>query len=88
VLSDQERAKLDEIQDQLLTEDPKLARAFEAPVRGRPTSGPDRAAGRLWARQVLLWSMFVLALLLLMAGSGGGAAVLVMLGVALSMARR
>ena len=88
MLSDRERARLAEIQDQLLAEDPKLVRAFEAPARGPRTGAPDRAAGRRWARQVLLWSMFVLALLLLMTGSGGGAAVLVMIGVALSMARR
>ena len=88
MLSDRERARLAEIQDQLLAEDPKFVQAFEAPVRGPRTSAPDRPAGRRWARQVLLWSMFVLALLLLMTGSGGGAAVLVMIGVALSMARR
>ena len=88
MLSDRERASLAEIQDQLLAEDPKFVRAFEAPVPGPRTSAPDKPAGRRWARQVLLWSMFVLALLLLMTGSGGGAAVLVMIGVALSMARR
>ena len=87
MLSDRERARLDEIQDQLLAEDPGLVRAFEAPVWWPRGSSPDKAVLRR-ARQVLAWCTVVLALLLLMAGSVGGAALLAMLGVALWMARR
>ena len=87
MLSDRERASLDEIQDQLLTEDPGLARTFEALRRRPQSSAPDRTVLR-WAGKVLPWSMVVLALLLLMAGSLGGAALLAMLSVALWMARR
>jgi len=87
VLSDREQARLDEIQDQLLTEDPRFARTLEAPLRRPQSNSPDETVLR-FAGRVLSWSTLVLALLLLMAGSLGGAALLAMLSVALWMARR
>lgn len=87
MLSDREQARLDEIQDQLLTEDPGFARTFEVPLR-RPQSSSREETVLRFAGRVLSWSTLVLALLLLMAGSLGGAALLAMLSVALWMARR
>ena len=53
MLSDHERAKLDEIQDQLLTEDPGFARTFEVPLRRPQSSSREetvlRFAGRVQA---------------------------------------
>ena len=87
MLSDRERARLDEIQDQLLAEDPGFVGVFEAQARRPQRSFPGKAVLRC-ARQVLPWCTAVLAVVLLMAGSVGGAALLAMVGVALWMSRR
>ena len=81
MLSDRERASLDEIKDHLLAEDPRFVGTFEASVK-RPQ------AVLRWMRQVLPWCTVALAVLMLMAGSVGAAALLAMLAVALWMARR
>ena len=86
MLSDRERATLDEIQDQLQTEDPRFVRAFDAPAHRR-IGLPGEAVLRR-GRQVLPWCTVALAVLVLMAGSVGGAALLAMLGLAFWMARR
>jgi hypothetical protein len=86
VLSDRERARLDEIEDQLLTEDPRFVRAFEASVSPPRSSLPGDAVLRR-GRQALPWFTVAVALVLLMAGSVGGAALLAMISVALWMAR-
>ena len=86
MLSDRERATLDEIQDRLLAEDPRFARAFEGPLQPA-ASLPGKTVLR-WARHALPWCTSALALLLLMAGSVGAAVLVATLGVALWMARR
>jgi hypothetical protein len=87
VLSDHERARLDEIQDQLLAEDPRFVQVFEASV-SRPRSNFPGDAVLRRGRQAMPWFTVAVALVLLMAGSVGGAALLAMLGVALWIARR
>ena len=87
MLSDHERARLDEIQDQLLAEDPRFVQAFEASVSRPRSNFPGHAVLRR-GRQALPWFTVAVALVLLMAGSVGGAALLAMLGVALWIARR
>ena len=87
MLSDRERARLDEIQDQLLAEDPRFVRAFDASASPPQSSVPGDAVLRR-GRQALPWFTVAVALVLLMAGSVGGAASLALLGVALVMARR
>jgi uncharacterized membrane protein YdfJ with MMPL/SSD domain len=84
VLSDRERATWDEIQDQLLAEDPGFARSFDAPGQD-PTSTPPRRAGERLVHRILAWSTAVLGVLLLLAGSVGGAMLVAMVGVALLM---
>jgi len=85
MLSDRERATLDEIQDRILAEDPGFARAFEGALQRNSVSGKVFLRRAL---HVLPWCMTALAALLLMAGSLGAAALVAMLGVALWMARR
>ena len=85
MLSDRERARLDEIEDQLLTEDPRFVRAFEASVSPRSSLPGDAVLRR--GRHALPWFTVAVALVLLMAGSVGGAALLAMISVALWMAR-
>jgi hypothetical protein len=85
MLSDQERATLDEIQDRTLAEDPGYARAFEGALQQR--NGVFGKAVLRRALHVLPWCTTALAALLLMAGALGAAALAAMLGVALWMAR-
>jgi len=85
MLSDRERATLDEIQDRILAEDPGFARGFEGALQQR-NRVPGKAVRRR-ALHVLPWCTTALAVLLLMAGSLGAAALVAMLGVALWMAR-
>jgi hypothetical protein len=87
VLDDRERARLEEIQDQLLAEDPRFVRAFEASVSTPGSRFPGDALLRRGC-QALPWFTVAVALVLLMAGSLGGAALLAMLGMAVWMARR
>jgi fatty acid desaturase len=87
MLSDRERATLDEIQDRLLAEDPRFVRAFKDPLRPSRTALPGKTLLQR-ADRVLSWGTVALSVLLLMAGSVGGAALVAMLGVALWMARR
>ena len=87
MLSDRERARLDEIQDQLLAEDPRFVQAFETSVSRPRSSFPGEALLRRGHR-ALPWFTVAMALVLLMAGSVGGAALLAMLGAALWTARR
>lgn len=86
MLSDRERATLDEIQDRILAEDPGFARAFEGALQQR--NGVSGKAFLRRALHVLPWCTTALAALLMMAGSLGAAALVAMLGVALWMARR
>ena len=88
MLNDGERARLDEIQDQLLADDPRFVRAFEVSVsrsRSRSRSSFPGGAVLRRGRQALPWLTVTVAVVLLMAGSVGGAALLAMLGVALWM---
>ncbi|HEX5540745.1 MAG TPA: DUF3040 domain-containing protein [Micromonospora sp.] len=85
MLSDRERATLDEIQDRMLAEDPGFARAFEGALQQR-NGVSDKAVLRR-ALHVLPCCTTALAALLLMAGAPGAAALVAMLGVALWMAR-
>lgn len=87
MLSDRERARLNEIQDQLLAEDPRFVEAFETSVSGPRSSFPGEALLRR-GRRALPWFTVAVALVLLMAGSVGGAALLAMLGMALWMTCR
>lgn len=86
MLSDRERATLDEIQDRILADDPGFARAFESAPQQR--NGVSGNAFLRRALHVLPWCTAALAALLVMAGALGAAALVAMLGVALWMARR
>jgi hypothetical protein len=87
VLSDRERAKWEEIQDQVLAEDPGFARIFDPPAQ-LPPSPPPEPIGARRAHRILVWCAAVLGVLLLVAGSVGGALLVAMVGVALTMERR
>jgi hypothetical protein len=87
VLSDRERATWEEIQDQVLAEDPGFARIFDAPAQLPPSPSPVSVAERR-VHRILVWCAAVLGVLLLVAGSVGGALLVAMVGVALLMERR
>jgi hypothetical protein len=87
MLSDRERATLDEIQDRLLTEDPRFVRGFERPLQPLGSGVPGKAVLHR-AHRALPWCTLALAILLLMAGSVGAAMLVAMLGVALWMTYR
>ena len=87
VLSDRERATWEEIQDQVLAEDPGFARIFDAPAQ-RPPSPPPASVAERRVHRILVWCAAVLGVLLLVAGSVGGALLVAMVGVALLMERR
>ena len=87
MLSDRERAKWDQIQDQILTEDPGFARIFDAPVQLPPSPPPEPIAERR-VHRILVWCAAVLGVGLLVTGSVGGALLVAMVGVALLTERR
>lgn len=87
MLSDRERATWEEIQDQILAQDPAFARIFDAPAQLPPSPPPASVAERR-VHRILVWCAAVLGMLLLVAGSVGGALLVAMVGVALLMERR
>lgn len=80
MLSDRERATWEEIQDQIVAEDPGFAQIFDAsvPFPPLPPNPPPQPAAAQRAHRILVWCMAVLSVLLLVA----------MVGVALFMGLR
>ena len=87
MLSDRERATWEQIQDQILAEDPGFARIFDAPVQLPPSPPPEPIAERR-VHRILVWCAAVLSVVLLVAASVGGALLAAIVGVALLMERR
>ena len=87
MLSDRERATWEQIQDQILAEDPGFARIFDAPVQ-LPASTPPEPIAERRVYRILVWCAAVLSVVLLVAASVGGALLVAMVGVALLMERR
>jgi type VI protein secretion system component VasF len=87
VLSDRERATLEEIQRGLVAEDPRFVQAFDARTQALSRTGRASSLEYRLTQTVLLWITVALAVLLLATGAVGGALLLGGIAVALALAR-
>ena len=86
MFSDRERATWDQIQDQLLAEDPDFVHTFDAPPEQSPDAAPNPTAERR-VRRILWWIAAGLGVLMLLFVSVGGALLVAMVCLVLWMAR-
>jgi hypothetical protein len=84
MLSDHERDRLQQIQNEFVAEDPEFVRVLEAGAEHLP-SRSAATSGRPYT--VFMWVSAVLSFLLLVSGAVGGAALLAAVSASLALTR-